>query len=120
VDRIALISEQEREVQMLNFKTADFTSQVKVTDEMVKAYYDKNAAQFEIPESIKAEYVVLNNDVLQAQVVVSDAEVQEFYKSNAKAYSVDEQRRASHILIAAKKTRVMLKRRRQKRRLNHC
>jgi peptidyl-prolyl cis-trans isomerase D len=103
VDRIALISEQEREVQMLNFKTADFTSQVKVTDEMVKAYYDKNAAQFEIPESIKAEYVVLNNDVLQAQVAVSDAEVQEFYKSNAKAYSVDEQRRASHILIAAKK-----------------
>ncbi|MBC3929361.1 SurA N-terminal domain-containing protein [Undibacterium sp. CY21W] len=103
VDRIALISEQEREVQMLNFKTADFTSQVKVTDEMVKAYYDKNAAQFEIPESIKAEYVVLNNDVLQGQVAVSDAEVQEFYKSNAKAYSVDEQRRASHILITAKK-----------------
>ena len=103
VDRIAQISEQEREVQVLNFKAADFTSQVKVTDEMVKAYYDKNAAQFEIPESIKAEYVVLNNDVLQAQVTVSDADVQEFYKSNAKAYSVEEQRRASHILITAKK-----------------
>src|SRR5450830_121271 len=74
--RVALIGEQEREVQALTFKSADYTSQVKVTDDMVKAYYDKNAAQFEIPE---------------------------IYKSNTKAYSVDEQRRASHILIAVSK-----------------
>ncbi|MFZ6846810.1 SurA N-terminal domain-containing protein [Undibacterium sp. RuRC25W] len=101
--RVALIGEQEREVQALTFKSADYTSQVKVTDDMVKAYYDKNAAQFEIPEMIKAEYVVLSNDVLADQVTATDAEIQEFYKSNTKAYSVDEQRRASHILIAVSK-----------------
>jgi len=99
-ERIALIGEQEREVQALTFKASDFISKVKVTDEMVKAFYDKNAAQFEIPESIKAQYVVLTNDALADQISVTDAEVQEFYKNNAKAYSVDEQRRASHILIA--------------------
>ena len=102
-DRIALIGEQEREVQSLMFKAADYASQVKVTDEMVKAYYEKNSAQFEIPEMIKAEYVVLSNDALADQVSATDAEVQEFYKNNSKAYTVDEQRRASHILIAVAK-----------------
>ncbi|MFZ6753362.1 SurA N-terminal domain-containing protein [Undibacterium sp. Dicai25W] len=102
-ERIALIGEQEREVQALTFKASDFVSQVKVTDEMVKAFYDKNATQFEIPESIKAQYVVLSNDALADQISVTDAEVQDFYKNNAKAYSVDEQRRASHILIAVAK-----------------
>ncbi|MFZ6861415.1 SurA N-terminal domain-containing protein [Undibacterium sp. Ji67W] len=102
-ERIALIGEQEREVQALTFKASDFISQVKVTDEMVKAFYDKNAAQFEIPELIKAQYVVLSNEALADQISVSDAEVQEFYKNNAKTYSVDEQRRASHILIAVAK-----------------
>ncbi|MFZ6688436.1 SurA N-terminal domain-containing protein [Undibacterium sp. SXout11W] len=102
-ERIALIGEQEREVQALTFKASDFIPQVKVTDEMVKAFYDKNAAQFEIPESIKAQYVVLTNDALADQISVTDAEVQDFYKNNAKAYSVDEQRRASHILIAVAK-----------------
>ena len=102
-ERFAMISEQEREVQALTFKASDFTSQVKITDEMVKAFYDKNAAQFEIPEMIKAEYVVLSNDVLADQVTVTDAEIQEFYKNNTKAYSLDEQRRASHILIAVGK-----------------
>ena len=102
-ERLALIGEQEREVQALTFKAADYVSQVKVTDEMVKAFYEKNAAQFEIPETIKAEYVVLSNDVLADQITATDAEVQEFYKNNSKAYSVDEQRRASHILIAVAK-----------------
>ena len=102
-ERLALIGEQEREVQVLTFKAADYVSQVKVTDEMVKAFYEKNAAQFEIPETIKAEYVVLSNDVLADQITATDAEVQEFYKNNSKAYSVDEQRRASHILIAVAK-----------------
>ncbi|MBC3868813.1 SurA N-terminal domain-containing protein [Undibacterium oligocarboniphilum] len=102
-ERVAMIGEQEREIQALTFKPADFTAQVKVTDEMIKSYYEKNAAQFEIPETVKAEYVVLNQDALLAQLSASDSEIAEFYKNNSKSYSVDEQRRASHILIAVKK-----------------
>ena len=101
--RIAAIYEQEREVQKLDFKASDYASQVKVTDAMLKAYYEKNANQFEIPELIKAEYVVLNDEVLSAQITVSDADIQSHYEQNKKTYSTEEQRRASHILIAVKK-----------------
>lgn len=102
-NRIALISEQERDVQTLNFKAKDFASQVKVTDEMLRAYYDKNSKQFEIPELVNAEYVVLSSDVLADQINVSDAEVQSHYDQNKKNYTTDEQRRASHILLNLKK-----------------
>lgn len=102
-ERLSAINEQEREVQMLMFKPEDFAARVKVTDEMLKAYYEKNAAQFEIPEQINAEYVVLNSEVLAEQTTVSDADVQAYYKANEKSYTTEEQRRASHILIAAGK-----------------
>ncbi len=102
-ERLSAINEQEREVQMLMFKPDDFAARVKVTDEMLKAYYEKNAAQFEIPEQINAEYVVLNSEVLAEQTTVSDADVQAYYKANEKSYTTEEQRRASHILIGAGK-----------------
>lgn len=102
-DHLSAINEQEREIQVLTFKSGDYAAKVKVTDDMLKAYYDKNAAQFEIPEQIKAEYVVLNSEALAAQLTVSDADVLAFYEQNKKLYSSEEQRRASHILITVKK-----------------
>ena len=101
--QIASINDQERSVHELLFKPADYLSQVKVTPEMLTAYYEKNGKQFEVPEHATVEYVVLSSAVLAAQVVVSDAEVAEFYKANMKRFGVDEQRRASHILVNLKK-----------------
>ncbi|MDO9193227.1 MAG: peptidylprolyl isomerase, partial [Undibacterium sp.] len=102
-ERVAAIFEQEREVQVLNLKLNDYVSQVKITDAMLKAYYEKNAVEFEIPELVKAEYVVLNNEALAAQVTISDADLQSYYEQNKKQYVTEEQRRASHILLSVKK-----------------
>lgn len=101
--RLSDINDQEREVQELMFPAADFVSQVKVTDEMVKAFYDKNPQLFLIPEQVKAEYAVFDSAVVEAQAPVSDAEVADFYKQNEKRFTTDEKRTASHILITTKK-----------------
>ncbi len=100
---LAEINEQEREVQEMRFKAGDFVGKVNVTDAMLKDYYDKNAAAFEIPEQVKAEYVVLSMDTVAAQVNVSDADIKTYYDQNQQRYSTPEQRRASHILVAANK-----------------
>ncbi|NVM79413.1 peptidyl-prolyl cis-trans isomerase D [Duganella sp. SG902] len=97
------IAAQEREVQELLLPVADFVPQVKVTDEMVKAFYDKNAKQFEVPEQARIEYVVFNNDAVLSQVSVTDAEVSDYYTKNTAQFTTPETRRASHILIAVKK-----------------
>ncbi|WP_426337942.1 SurA N-terminal domain-containing protein [Pseudoduganella sp. S-14] len=90
---------QEREVQEMALPVSQFLPNVKVTDDMVKAFYDKNAKLFEIPESAKIEYVVLNTDGVAAQATVSDQEVASYYESNKKRFTTEEARRASHILI---------------------
>jgi peptidyl-prolyl cis-trans isomerase D len=92
---------QEREVQELMLPVASFVPQVKVTDEMVKAFYDKNSKLFEVPEQAKIEYVVLNAAAIADQATVTDEEIASFYKNNEKRYSEEESRRASHILIKA-------------------
>jgi peptidyl-prolyl cis-trans isomerase D len=97
------IAAQERDVQELLLPVADFVPQVKVTDEMVKAFYDKNSKFFEVPEQAKIEYVVLNNDAVAAQVSVTDAEVSDYYTKNVAQFTTPETRRASHILITLKK-----------------
>jgi peptidyl-prolyl cis-trans isomerase D len=100
--RLSDLNDQERTVQELSFKAASYASQVKVTDDMLKAYYDKNGKLFEVPEQIKAEYVVLNAAAVAAQTSVSDDDIKSYYEQNQKLYASAEQRRASHILIAVK------------------
>jgi len=101
--RVSEIGEQEREIAELTFKSADYASQVALTPAMLKDYYTKNAAQFQIPEQVKIEYVVLSAAAVSGQINVSDAEIKAFFDQNAARYTVAEQRRASHILINAKK-----------------
>ncbi|RBA23451.1 SurA N-terminal domain-containing protein [Herminiimonas fonticola] len=100
--RLSELGEQEREVQQLAFRASDYVAQVKVTDDMLKAYYDKSN-QFDVPEQVKAEYVVLTADALAAQINVSDADIKSYYEQNTKQYGTEEQRRASHILIGVSK-----------------
>ena len=102
-NRLSDLNDQEREVQELLFKTATFVPQVKVTEDMLRAYYEKHGNQFEIPEQVKAEYVVLNSDAVAAQISVSEADIKSYYEQNAKRFAEEEQRRASHILIKAGK-----------------
>jgi peptidyl-prolyl cis-trans isomerase D len=101
--RLAEIADQEREVQELILPVADFQSQVKVTDEMVKAFYDKNAALFQVPEQLKVEYVVFDAAVVESQVSVTDAEIADYYAKNKTSVTTPEQRFSSHILINVKK-----------------
>ncbi|MBV8635192.1 MAG: peptidylprolyl isomerase, partial [Burkholderiaceae bacterium] len=94
---------QSREVQQLLFKTSDYATQVKVSDDMLKAYYDKNLASYQNPEQAKIEYVVFSEDVLAQQVTVSDEDAQKYYKDNvAKQFTSEPQWHLSHILIAVK------------------
>jgi peptidyl-prolyl cis-trans isomerase D len=100
--RLSDFSAQEREVQEQLFPAANYVSQVKVTDDMVKAFYDKNPTLFQVPEQVKAEYVVFNADAVEKQVSVSDAEVADAYNKNKARFTTPEKRNASHILINVK------------------
>lgn len=102
-ENLSSLNDQERTVQMLNFKPDSYAAQVKVSDDMLKAYYDKNGARFETPEQADIEYVVLDAAAVAAQAIVTDDDIKAYYDQNQKQYATEEQRRASHILITVKK-----------------
>jgi peptidyl-prolyl cis-trans isomerase D len=101
--RITALNQQVREVQELMLGWQDFKSQVKITDAMVNEFYNKNTAQFEVPETVKIEYLVLSPDVVESRIEVVEADIKTFYEQNIARYKTPEQRRASHILINAPK-----------------
>ena len=90
---------EERQVSEAVIRPDQFASLVKVTADAVKDYYEKNRRQFEIPQRIRAEYVVLSREALADQVTVGPDEIKAAYEKNARNFSMPEERRASHILI---------------------
>ena len=93
---------ERREVSEFLVPSAQFNSQVKVTPEHVRTYYESNRGRFQVPEQARVEYLVLNSDALQARESVSADEVKAWYDSHLDQYQLKEQRQASHILIAVK------------------
>lgn len=98
-ERLSSINDQEREVQEILFKASDYSSKVKITEEMIKDYYAKNGKKFELPETVNIDYVVLNNAAVEAQVTITDEAAKAFYEKNLERFTEKETRRASHILV---------------------
>lgn len=69
----------EREVAEALFAPAQFAAQAKLAPDAVEAYYKANPKEFEIPEQVRVEYVVLNQEMIAAQEPVTDAEVRKAY-----------------------------------------
>ncbi len=65
-----------------------------------REYYQANRAQFEIPESMRVEYVVLSPETISGGVSITEEAAKNYYDENKARYGTEEQRRASHILIA--------------------
>ena len=97
----AMLRLQSEERQFSEFRIAaeQFADKVSIKPEAVQKYYDENKSRFEVPEQLKAEYVVLSLDTLLSQTSVSDAEVKSWYEGHQDRYQQPEERRASHILI---------------------
>ena len=94
---------EQREVAEARLIPDAYAGQVKLAADAVQKHYEANRKQFELPEQVRAEYLVLSRDALIAQVSISDEEVKAAYQSRADRYKDGEMRRASHILIRAAK-----------------
>ncbi len=99
VDRLIEARDQQREVQALLLKPADYAAKVTVDDKAIQAYYDAHQQAFAVPEQVKAEYVVFSGEDMMKQIAVTPEQLKEYYDQNAARFKTEEQRRAAHILI---------------------
>ena len=100
IDRLERILLEQREIRELRFPAEQFASKVAVTDAQVGEYYQANRTQFEIPENVRVEYVVLSPEAISGNVTITEEAAKNYYDQNKARYGTEEQRRASHILIA--------------------
>lgn len=98
-ERVIAIQLEERQVSEAAIRPEQFAAQVKLSAEAIKDYYEKNRKLFEIPQQIRAEFVVLSREALMEQTTVSAEEIKAAYEKNTKNFVTQEERRASHILI---------------------
>jgi peptidyl-prolyl cis-trans isomerase D len=97
----AALRSQQREVADLVFSPAQFAPQIKVTKELVEKFYADNRRDFEVPEQVRVEYVVLSPETLSVGAGASAEEAKAWYDQHLSQYQQPEQRQASHILFAA-------------------
>src|SRR5450830_902758 len=91
----ARLEKQTRDFASLNVPVD--LSAVKLTDDEVKAYYDKHAKEFMTPDQVVVDYLELKKSSFFDQVTVKDEDLQALYQKETA--NLAEQRRAAHILI---------------------
>ena len=90
---------QERTVQVRRFDAADYRSQVSVSPEDIKTWYDANQQALTVPEQVTAQYLVLDEAAASQDIQVKDEDVASYYEQNKSRFGQPERRRASHIMI---------------------
>ena len=84
VAQMLAIQGQQREVAEALLPFQKFEGEVKLAPDAVKDYYDSHKSEFEVPEQVRAEFAVLNTDVLAAQETVSEADMRSWYERNVR------------------------------------
>lgn len=94
---------EKREIQLLQVLASEFAPKINPTDEEIDAYYKAHTKDFQAPETINVEYVVLDLESLKKSINLNEADLKTYYDQNSARLSGNEERRASHILISAAK-----------------
>ncbi|TNF97883.1 MAG: hypothetical protein EP297_09505 [Gammaproteobacteria bacterium] len=93
------LSLQKRNIEYIEIDRDRFLTDIDVSEEEAKTYYDEHQSEFSRPEQVRIEYVQLNTEVLKDRIDSSEEAMKRFYEENADRYIVEEQRKASHILL---------------------
>ncbi|MBO1519019.1 SurA N-terminal domain-containing protein [Oceanisphaera pacifica] len=92
------LSRQQRDAELVRLPLTNFSDDLTLTDAQAKAYYEQNASQFQRPEQVKINYVLLDAST-QADIAVDEADIAAEYQANLSAYTQPEQRQVAHIML---------------------
>jgi peptidyl-prolyl cis-trans isomerase D len=80
-------------------KPEDLESKVTVDDAEIKAAYDKNKKNYQIPEKRVVRYALIDANQIRQNTQVSDDELKAQYQLNIQQYQVPNRVHAEHILL---------------------
>lgn len=87
-------------VQAALVNTAELAASAPApTEDQLKAFYDQNAARFEVPPQVSYSYIELAPSSFEKDVQVSEDDIGIYYTENAKDFTVPEQARVREIRV---------------------
>ncbi|MEI8385060.1 MAG: SurA N-terminal domain-containing protein [Nitrosomonadaceae bacterium] len=103
-ERVLRLSEEKREVSMVQIQPEQYVAQMRPDDSAIKSYYDLHQTEFQVPEQVRVEYLVLSLDELAKQIRVDANEIRKYFEEHKDGFGRQEERQASHILISVATT----------------
>ena len=76
------IEQEKINLSYVRLPISDFVSQVKVTEDDIKKYYERNKDSLKEPLKIQVEYLSYPYDQFTSSVDVSEKEIEDYYKAN--------------------------------------
>jgi peptidyl-prolyl cis-trans isomerase D len=94
--------ENERvNLRYIRVPSGKFSTQVVVSDEDAKAYYDAHQEEFREPERLRIEYLKFDPARFAGEVQPTDEEIRTYYEAHENEFKRPEEVRARHILLKA-------------------
>ena len=86
-------------IEYLVAETAKVEVDAKPSEAELRAHFDRNAADYKVPEKRVGDYVVLRTADLKKEVAVKDADIAKYYKDNPTQFQEPDKVRASRIWL---------------------
>lgn len=99
LNKIAQLTGQTRDFRYLSVTLGARTLGTAIADEEIAAYYDANPDEFTEEETIIAEYVILDKDIISEELEVDENELLAQYEAERTEYEGSSEKRVAHILF---------------------
>lgn len=97
------IAGEQRDFRYFILPKSKVADQVIVSEDEVKAYYDKNLDSFQTEELVKLDYIEIRQQDFFEPVPAD--QIREAFELEAASFSANEERRAAHLLIEVNEDR---------------
>jgi peptidyl-prolyl cis-trans isomerase D len=93
--------EQEKiNLRFVRFSANDYLSDVKITDEDVQKFYDRNKESLKEPLKVRVEYLAYPFDQFSTSVQITDKDVEDYYSANqATKFTTPKQANVRYIMV---------------------
>jgi len=103
------LQQQQRDIDVVRFKAADFSDKVSLTEQMLQDYYTMNLSQFETEEKVAVEYIEISSQGLSDAQQVTAEEIKAYYDANQARYTREERRKVAHIMLESEEDSAAVK-----------
>jgi peptidyl-prolyl cis-trans isomerase D len=76
------LDQEKLNLHYIKLPVSDFVSQVKLTGDEIKNFYERNKESLKEPLKVQVEYVAYPYDQFASSIQLSDKEIEEYYQAN--------------------------------------